>query len=116
MTGSLRPILAIFFALTLALTGQAMAVARGASGPTGELILCTGAGAVAVQVDENGQPVGPVHICPDCALSLFDVGAVSAVGLPRPVTRAESVRVLTGPVLTPAEVIPAAARGPPVFI
>lgn len=55
----------------IVLTGQAMAVARGASGPAGQIELCTGSGPVMVYVDEAGEPVGPPHICPDFALSLI---------------------------------------------
>ncbi|MDU9004014.1 hypothetical protein [Sedimentitalea todarodis] len=57
--------------LMLALTGQAMAIARGAPGPAGQVELCTGGGPVMVYLDETGAPVGPPHICPDFALSLI---------------------------------------------
>ena len=65
------PILAALMAVILALTGQTMAVARGATGPAGSMVLCTGTGPITVLVDEQGQPIGPRHICPDCSLSLF---------------------------------------------
>ncbi|WP_284487772.1 hypothetical protein [Sedimentitalea xiamensis] len=55
----------------LALTGQGMAVARGAGGPSGTLELCTGTGPVTVYTDENGEPTGPPFICPDWALTLL---------------------------------------------
>lgn len=55
----------------LALTGQGMAVARGAGGPSGTLELCTGTGPVMVYLDENGAPIGPPFICPDWALTLL---------------------------------------------
>lgn len=65
----------VLLVVMVALTGQAMAVARGASGPTGQIELCTGSGPVMVYVDESGAPVGPPHICPDFALSLILVVA-----------------------------------------
>lgn len=71
MTRARRTYLAIFLAAVLALTGQSMAVMRGMASASGEMVICTGTGPITVQVDENGQPVGPPHICPDCALSLF---------------------------------------------
>ncbi|MEY8827365.1 hypothetical protein AB9K34_02935 [Sedimentitalea sp. XS_ASV28] len=56
------------------LTGQAIAMARGAPGPAGQIELCTGNGPVMVYVDDSGAPVGPPQLCPDFALSLlFDV-------------------------------------------
>lgn len=61
----------VVLVLMVALTGQAMAIARGAPGSTGQVELCTGSGPVMVYVDENGTPVGPPHLCPEFALSLI---------------------------------------------
>lgn len=114
MKRRLRPLLGLMLALVLALTGQSAAVARGMPDAAGQIVLCTGAGPISVLVDENGQPVGPGHICPDCAVSLFVAGGA----LPELVTRHmdKGVRLhpegmaravsLDGPV--------ARARGPPV--
>ncbi len=57
--------------LLLVLTSQAMAVARGAPSPRGQIELCTGTGPVMVYVDDDGAPVGAPHICPDYALNLL---------------------------------------------
>ena len=61
----------ILLVAVLVLTAQSMAVARGTAMSAGQTILCTGTGTgpVTVDVDKNGQPVRPTHICPDCALS-----------------------------------------------
>lgn len=70
----MRVISCLLLALMLALTSQSMAVARGAAAASGKIVLCTGAGPVAVYVDAQGQPTGAPHICPDSALNvLFDV-------------------------------------------
>lgn len=69
----IRAYLALALALVLTLTGQSMALARSAPGPAGQMVLCTGNGPVTVLVDSQGQPTGAVHICPDCALSLFQI-------------------------------------------
>ncbi|MEO9778098.1 MAG: hypothetical protein ABJH07_04580 [Sedimentitalea sp.] len=61
----------IALVLLVALTGQAMAIARGAPGPAGLVELCTGGGPVMVYVDEDGEPVGAPHLCPEYALSLI---------------------------------------------
>lgn len=71
MIGQLRPLATLLFALCFVLTAQAMAVARGQTSATGEMVICTGAGVVTVAVDADGNPTGPAHICPDCALSLI---------------------------------------------
>ena len=70
----LRRYLALFLAVTLALTAHVAAAARGHA--TGEqAILCTGAGAVVVYLDAEGTPTGPPHYCPECSLHLLDAPA-----------------------------------------
>jgi len=69
----LAPVPALLLVAVMVLTSQSMATARGATGPAGQIVLCTGTGPVAVYVDDDGQPVGPPHLCPDCALHLLDV-------------------------------------------
>jgi len=71
----LRAYLGVALAVVLALTGQSMALARTAPAPAGEIVLCTGSGTTTIAVDAQGRPTGAVHICPDCALSLFDLPA-----------------------------------------
>lgn len=66
-----RPLSGCLLALILGLTAQSMAWARGAARPVDEIILCTGAGPIMVAVDENGEPTGQAHICPEFSLSLF---------------------------------------------
>ena len=65
------PLTAFLLALVLALTGYQMAVARAQPAPAGQLVICSGLGLVTVLVDENGQPVSQVHVCPDGLLTLF---------------------------------------------
>lgn len=55
----------------IVLTGQAVAVARAAPGPAGQMELCTGNGPVMVYVDNSGAPVSPPHLCPEFALGLL---------------------------------------------
>ncbi|MDU8929874.1 hypothetical protein RXV86_21010 [Alisedimentitalea sp. MJ-SS2] len=111
----LRTYAGIVLTLMLVLTSQSMAVARGMPNATGEIILCTSEGIVSVAVDENGQPVDPPHICPDCAMSLF---AFVAETSPFPVRPLGSVETLIPTKVihqASAQEVPAAARGPPVF-
>ena len=111
-----RPFAGLLLALLLGLTGQSMAVARGAPPPVGVMVLCTGAGPLRVLVDETGAPVGPMHICPDCALSLFDAApAATPEGLTRAFTRqgrARSPGTAEAGRVQPAR----CARGPPARV
>ena len=65
-------ILTLTLALLIAVTSQQMAMARGmARDVSGQVILCTGQGVKTVPLNAQGEPMGPVHICPDCALTLM---------------------------------------------
>ena len=61
-------VVAICLALMLALTGQSMAGARGASDATGRMVLCIGTQSVVVYMDEAGEPTQAPHFCPDCTM------------------------------------------------
>ncbi len=110
----IRSITTFFLIAVLVLTAHSMAVARGAAVSVGQIVLCTATGPITVNVDENGQPVGLAHICPDCALS--ELAAVDAPAF----TRAGSL-VLRAAQPTPHRITvinalshPAAARDPPL--
>lgn len=115
MTKTLRSYLGIALALMMAFTGQSMAVARGTPSASGQIVLCTGTGPISVLVDENGQPVGKPHICPDCALSFFDVLAEQPALSLRPEGRVVVLRPEMGSPADTGLKIPAVARGPPLF-
>ncbi|MDZ7710789.1 MAG: hypothetical protein U5K36_12535 [Roseovarius sp.] len=65
----LRGITTLGLCLFLTLTSVTLAVARGAPGPVGVMVICTGEGLSRLVVDTDGQPVPPPHICPDCLLA-----------------------------------------------
>ncbi|MFX4298946.1 MULTISPECIES: hypothetical protein [Roseobacteraceae] len=67
----LRQITLCLAMLTLVVTAQAFAQARGSADAVGQMVLCIGTGSVTVNVDANGQPVDAPHICPDAALTLL---------------------------------------------
>jgi len=116
MTSLLRTYLAISLALMLALTGQSMAVARGSTGPAGQMMLCTGTGPVAVYVDETGAPVGPPAFCPDCALTHLTAIATPDLG-DWPVPARPVVLTLSAdPIEKPRGRSRAMARAPPFMV
>ncbi|MEP2030756.1 MAG: hypothetical protein ABJI96_18840 [Paracoccaceae bacterium] len=80
----LRSHLAFFLVVVMVLTAHSMAVARGSAMSMGQIVLCTGTGPVLVNVDEDGQPVSPPHICPECALTEFSVVEEPGYSIDRP--------------------------------
>ena len=91
-------------------------MARGmAKDASGQVILCTGMGPTVVTLDGLGNPMGPVHICPDCALTMM--GFVDApIVVPMQVVHIQILAQTPVTVLqTPVIPTIAQARGPPVF-
>lgn len=81
---ALRPALIGLMAVILAVTSLTMAVARGQTHIAGEIVICTGYGITTISVDENGDPVGPVHLCPDMVLGMMAALEMPAPDLTRP--------------------------------
>lgn len=113
MKRAFRSYLGILLSVMLAFTGQSMAVARGMPGPAGEVVLCTGQGAVSVTVDENGQPVGKPHICPDCAMTFFAFAAQDPVLPSRPLGSSEKLSPPCKSFQASLRKVDPVARGPP---
>ena len=112
-------LLALCFALvagsmTMAVArGHATALSRG--GVT--LILCSGLGYRTVSLDVGGNPIGPLHPCPDCLAGLAAYIAPEPVLLaPRSVIT-RMVAAVAPPTLQPlaAPYVPR-ARGPPLVV
>ncbi|MGR3507073.1 MAG: hypothetical protein ACU0B7_14525 [Paracoccaceae bacterium] len=116
MTCRFRPFFAIALALLLVLTAQSMAAARGMSGVSGSVVLCTGTGPVTILTDADGQPVGPAHICPDCTLSLIVALAGDAPLVLHPIGRAEALKAVGRSVLLHRIAQPFSARDPPAVV
>ncbi len=81
----MRPFAGLMLALVVAIASLSMTASRLQAAAVGEILLCTGDGAVLVSVDENGEPTGAPMICPECVLSHADAPEmaplVSAVAL-----------------------------------
>ncbi len=98
----------------LVLTGQALAIARGAPLPMGQVELCTGTGPVMVSIGADGAPISPPHYCPEGVLSLLQAVALPEwSGLAEMVSRARAGKRINwlAPALGVASV---RSRGPPV--
>ena len=111
-----RPFAAIALALLLVLTAQSMAVARAMPGVAGSVVLCTGTGPVTILTDAEGEPIGPAHICPDCALSLIVTLGQDEAVVAHPMGRADVLPVGAVAVVLPQGVRPFSARDPPAVI
>jgi len=109
-----RHLLSFMMVLVLALTSQSMAVARGANAATGQMVLCTGNGPLAVYVDASGAPTSAPHICPDSAMNvLFEVQAPE-FNAPQQVLCFEVGLRLSLPARLAARALMPPTRAPPV--
>lgn len=111
-----RRYLALFLVAVMVLTSQSMAVARGATGPAGQIVLCTGTGPLAVYVDDEGQPTGPPHICPDCALHLLDAFAAPDIAPAPLAVSLRKARIGAATLSAESRTRAASARDPPVAV
>jgi hypothetical protein len=112
----IRAISSLLLALTLALTSQSMAVARGASAATGQMVLCTGTGPMAVYVDAKKQPTSAPHICPECALNVLFALVRTDLRAPTRIVAFAPASIITTPVVLSVRVDVPPSRGPPVYL
>lgn len=67
----MRPYFALLLTAVLVVTGLSVGATRAQSDVADPVVLCTGAGPVTIYLDENGEPTGQSHVCPDCVLNLL---------------------------------------------
>lgn len=67
----LRALLPLLLAALVAASAVTTAAARGQALAGGEVVICSGGQVVTLRLDANGNPAGPMHVCPDCVLTLF---------------------------------------------
>ena len=112
----MRRLLALILTLSLVLTAQAMASAKGQAAAMGSMVICAGGVSVTVAVDADGQPVGPAHYCPECALAMLP-GMDPPMVMPGEAVPTVLVRDIAA--LAQASALPLLlppARGPPLVV
>ncbi|MDE4097733.1 hypothetical protein [Phaeobacter gallaeciensis] len=115
MMRRLRIYIGIFLSLAVVLTAHSAAAMRGARDASGQIVICTGTGPVAIYVDSEGQPVPAPHYCPDCVMHLLDAGLPVQQALPIPARPVLQDLTPDRTVLIPVSCGQyALARGPPV--
>lgn len=86
MTSVLRNLAAMALCLAVALAGVGMALTHGQMrDAAGSIVICSGDGVVTVVLDAEGNPTGPAHACPDCALCSA-IAAASGTGAAPPLS------------------------------
>lgn len=73
-----RLIASLMMAL-LILTGQQVSTARGSGPAVMDAVLCIGGSLMTVQLDADGNPVGPRHVCPKATLAFLTDGPDTSV-------------------------------------
>lgn len=100
----LRTCLLFLSLIAFAIGSVSMASARHHPRMSYTAELCTGFGAVIVQIGEDGQPVKPRPLCPDCVPAML-----ALVGLATPIPTRE-VRIVPAAFAFAVESAPIAAR------
>lgn len=114
----MRILFSLVLSLVLALASGTMAVARAqGSGGVGQITICSGYGVVSISVDAEGNPVGPVHPCPDCLAGAMLAGPLPlGITLAQPLSRTERLALVAGQRVTSLALPVARARGPPLQV
>lgn len=107
------PFLSLVLVLSLIVTAQAAAVARGAPAPVGEAVICTGGGLVVIALDADGNPAGPAHVCPDATATLTVVAPDAPATAPRLAMTPLALALSPLPVPLVNQSRPGSARDPP---
>jgi hypothetical protein len=92
--------------------GQAVALTHGGT----TIVICTGYGVMTVALDDQGNPIGPVHPCPDCLAGMATYLSPNSVVI-LPVASLGQKAVVFAPVLQPRAAtgrMPR-VRGPPLI-
>ena len=110
----LRTYLAIVLAALLAFASYGGASAQMMRDATGQMVICTGTGAVTIYVDDDGQPAAPPHPCTECISPTQDAALVQSAPLPKPAPQIRS-QVAAVDFSAPTALLRAwQARAPPV--
>lgn len=124
ITGAMTQMLRLFNLLllcaALAAASVSMAVARGqaAALPHGTaVVICTGYGVMTITLDDQGNPIGPVHPCPECLAGLTTYLPPGPIAFDRAQGLGEklSATAPTPPPRSAARLI-TRARGPPLSV
>lgn len=111
-----RIAISLVLSVVLGLASLTMAVARAQSAAVdGQITICSGYGVVSVSVDANGNPVGPVHPCPDCLAHLLLATLPAPQVAAEPLPRLSRLSVVEPPTRLAQYDIPPKSRGPPAI-
>lgn len=110
----MHPLVAAFAVLALVVTAGMAGAARGQAKAVGEIVICSGQGAVTLAIDADGNPAGPAHWCPDCVLTLLAAVSDPVASLVAPAHFSAAGRGQAFALRAACAPSHAQARGPPV--
>lgn len=113
MARALRITTVWLLALCMIASSVTSAIARSAAHGHYSVTICNEIGVVQITLDAQGNPVTPMHPCPDCVVAL--AGALpDAPRLPLlPISWAPLVPAIAATPVAALRPMPAQARGPP---
>jgi len=113
----LRTLSLVGLVLVLVTGSVTMASARHQARAVGETVICTGYGLATIALDADGNPTGPVILCPDCMPALAALTETPPPGAQRP-TRLTPMRFAS--IEAPSPTLPAPShflsRAPPAAV
>lgn len=114
MRSRFRSLAGLSLAILIALGSVTMSLARGQMrDAAGSIVLCTGSGPVSVAIGADGEPVGLMPICPDCAFGLFEAPGAEATSPALARTATQACFGAERKHWRPSGIVFHRARGPP---
>jgi hypothetical protein len=120
MMRRLKPLFMSWLCLALAVSSVTLATAQAQSAAlygSREIVICAGYGTTTITLDANGNPVGPVHLCPDCLAGLVSYLPPNLPALTLLLHGAKRIALpFTALTLTSHQTVANPARGPPALL
>jgi hypothetical protein len=112
----LRLLAALLLSLAVSLASVTMAVARGQPAPSATMVICSGYGVVVVALSAAGDPVDPVHPCPECLAAFGPALLPDQTRTSPPATTPATLARPKGAAIAGRAAPPPLARGPPAAV
>lgn len=110
---NLKPLISFFACCVLIAAAFGASLVHVMKTPVDQVVICVGSGSIVVSVDEDGQPVAPKPICPECIVAFADLAQVDPCSMPMHTLAKATMQWSVADLVSVPHVRKAEARGPP---
>jgi hypothetical protein len=110
---NLKPLISFFACCVLIAAAFGASLVHVMKSPVDQVVICVGSGSIVVSVDEEGQPVAPKPICPECIGAFADLAHLGQCTMPMQTIAKATMHWSVADLISVPFVRNADARGPP---